>query len=299
LACEDTHLYVLDGRGKLVWQFKCPRYAKRGGKYGEARAVHVADVDADGKSEVIVGANNMQLHVLDPGGRERFAYRSSDSKVTFDNLFTFDADGDGRLEIFSFPSSGSFGRWHRWNSKGRHETGSTDGWPSHIPAATTVDLDGDSRIDVAMGTNRGTLYFVRQRDKRLKQERVFSAGCQIVAVAGHSVPKRAGLVAVGTEMSYLFVLNGHGKVMWKTSLETPPVALAYLDRSGHQPLLTVATQDGSALLFSARGKLVGRFRHGARATTMAALPKHLATGAALAVGYDDGTVAMLVPVDEH
>ena len=283
LACEDKQVYVLDAAGKLLWQFQCPRYLKRGGKYGEARVVHVADLNADGKAEVIVGANNMQLHVLASDGNELFRRESHDSKVVFDNLSAFDCDGDGRLEIFSFPSSGSFGRWHRWEGDGKHETGTTDGWPSCIPAAAVTDLDRDGRMDVAMGTNRGTVYFLRQSDKGLRQEKVFTPGCRIVAVAGHD-----GLVAVASEMAYLFVLDGSGRMLWKASTETSAVSIQFVQDARRLTLVAVATVDGSVLLFSTRGRLAGRFH---RDSPVAAMVRVRTNG--LAVGYRDGAVVLL------
>ena len=94
-ASEDAHVYAVGSTGEELWRFRCPRYPKRSGKLGQARDVLVADLDGDGRAEVVVGANNIELHILDGGGKQLRSFHGSDPKMTFSNFSVVDLDGDG------------------------------------------------------------------------------------------------------------------------------------------------------------------------------------------------------------
>ena len=285
-ASEDAHVYAFSTGGKELWRFTCPPYPKRGGKRGQARDVHVADLDGDGKAEVIVGANNIELHVLTHEGKELRSFHGSDPKMTFGNFATADLDGDGRQTILAFPASGSFGYGLRFELDGPTERFTTDGWPSHIRDRTQVDLDGDGTLDFACATNRGSVYYLLHVDKELRNRKVFSIGCAVTAMAPIRREGSPGLVVLGTEASYLHVLDGEGKPAWKHSTGSPVTCVEVARRPAGQ-LVAVGTAEGSVLFFDEGGQPAGRFSGPARVTAMVAM------GEVVVVGAADGTVRAL------
>ena len=290
-AAEDAHVYAFSSGGEELWRSRCPPYPKRGGKRGQARDVHVADLDGDGKAEVVVGANNIELHILTHDGKERRSFHGSDPKMTFGNFATVDLDGDGRRTVLAFPASGSFGYGLRFELNGRTERFSTDGWPSHIRDRTQVDLDGDGTPDFACATNRGSVYYLLRRDKELRNRKVFSIGCAVTAVAAIAREGSPGLVVLGTEASYLHVLDGEGEPAWRHPTGSP-VTCVEVVRQPTRQLVAVGTADGTVLFFDEGGRPIGRFADPTRVTAMAVM------GEVVVVGAADGAVRSLrVDVD--
>lgn len=290
---DDTKVYAVDADGKLLWRFACPPYPKRGGKNGAAKYLHVADLDGDGRAEVIVGANNIQLHVLNPDGTERLNFECSDAHVTFSGFVTQDVDGDGLLEILSFPASGSFGHWHQFSLDGTARRFGTDGWPSHIRDVAAADLNGDGRPDFACGTNRGNIYYIRQAEDGLQQERVFSSGCGVTAMAGHSRIGEPGVIAVGLDVSYVHLLDSAGELRWSRDTGGPPTDMVFLPRKSTPPLLAVGATDGSIIFYGLDGSVVGRFVGTSRVNALCAVGPDIDSDAALLAASADGTVTAL------
>ena len=286
-ASEDAHVYAVGSTGQELWRFRCPRYPKRSGKFGQARDVLAADLDGDGKAEVIVGANNIELHVLDGTGRQLRSSHGSDSNMTFNNFSVVDLDGDGNSTILAFPSSGSFGYGMEFDPDGRADRFSTDGWPSHIRDRAEVDLDGDGRLDFACATNRGNVYYRVRSGNGLGNKKMFSIGCPLTAMAGLTQPGRLGLVAVGIDASFVHVLDGRGAPVWKQLTGSPVTDVEFV-RTRNGALLVAATADGSVLFFSETGKALGTSAGQSRINVMAP------AGDAIVVGDADGLVRKVV-----
>jgi outer membrane protein assembly factor BamB len=282
-ASEDAHVYAVDSSGEELWRFRCPRYAKRSGKLGQARDVLVADLDGDRSAEVVVGANNIELHILDGDGEQLRSFHGSDPKMTFSNFSVVDLDSDGTSTILAFPSSGSFGYGMEFDLGGHSDRFSTDGWPSHIRDRAGVDLDGDAKRDFACATNRGNVYYRLQTDNGLSNRKVFSIGCPVTAMAGLTQRGRLGRVAIGIDASYIHVLDGEGSPVWKQPTGSPVTDVEFM-RTGDGAPLAVATVDGSVLIFSETGKLLGVAPGQSRINVMAPV------GAAIVVGNREGLI---------
>jgi hypothetical protein len=286
-ASEDAHVYAVGATGQELWRFRCPRYPKRSSKLGQARDVLVADLDGDRKAEVIVGANNIELHVLDGTGKQRRSFHGSDSNMTFNNFSAVDLDGDGNSTILAFPSAGSFGYGLEFDLGGRADRFSTDGWPSHIRDRAEVDLDGDGRLDFACATNRGNVYYRVRTGNSLTNKKVFSIGCPVTAMAGLTQPERLGLVAVGIDASYVHVLDGKGAPVWKQPTGSPVTDVEFV-RTRNGALLAAATDEGSVLFFSEIGKALAAHAGQSRVNVMAP------AGDAIVVGDADGLIRRIV-----
>ena len=258
-ASENASIYALDRSGKELWRFTCPVYPKRGGKYGQARDVLVSDLDGDGKAEVIIAPNNIQLHILNHDGTKRLTAKVRDPKMTCNNLSTLDVDGDGKKTVFAFPSSGSFGSGIELELNGRLNKVGTDGWPSHIRDRAECDLNGDGKTDFACGTNRGNIYYRVWKENHLGNTKVFSLGCPVTAMTATLPTGKPGRVAVGVDASYVHLLDGAGKSVWSRATGSPVTDVTFMENG----ILAVGTAAGHVLFYDGEGNPVGRFVAGA------------------------------------
>ena len=286
-ASEDAHVYAVGSTGEELWRFRCPRYPKRSGKLGQARDALIADLDGDGKAEVVVGANNIELHVLDGTGKQLRSFHGSDSHTTFNNFSVVDLDGDGNSTILAFPSTGSFGYGLEFDLDGRADRFNTDGWPSHIPDRADVDLDGDGKLDFACATNRGNVYYRLRSGSSLGNKKVFSIGCPVTTMTGLTRPGGSGLVAIGIDASYVHVLDGKGVPIWKQPTSSPVTDVEFV-RTGNGAILAAATDEGSVLFFSETGKAMAAYAGQSQITTMAPAAD------AIIVGDGNGLVKRIV-----
>jgi outer membrane protein assembly factor BamB len=104
-----------------------------------------ADIDADGKTEIIGAARWQQIFCLDGAGREKWRYQTAAAMNS--NPAVADLDGDGTMEIVAAPEDGGLialgadGRL-RW----RTDLGGRCEWGG--PAI--ADLNGDGRPEIAV-----------------------------------------------------------------------------------------------------------------------------------------------------
>ena len=101
-GCDDERVYLLDAAGKPRWSFKCrPSQSPMAGPPMVDR-VWIADLEGDGKAEVVAGA--AWLHVIAADGKlkwERFARRHKSGAFwgDFRDGAVADLLGDKRLEV--------------------------------------------------------------------------------------------------------------------------------------------------------------------------------------------------------
>lgn len=65
-GCDDTNVYALSARGEQLWSFTCKPTTGTIGLPAWVDWVRIADLDGDGRPEIVVGAN--QVHCLDGAG---------------------------------------------------------------------------------------------------------------------------------------------------------------------------------------------------------------------------------------
>ncbi len=102
VGCDDTRLYLLGSDGSQRWSFEC----KPSGSHTLPPAVDfvkIADLDADGAREIVVGAN--WVHCLDASGRVKWEkyLRFARGRICGDFKCgaVTDLDGDGQTEVLA------------------------------------------------------------------------------------------------------------------------------------------------------------------------------------------------------
>jgi hypothetical protein len=125
----------------------------------------LADLDRDGRDEIIVGDDAGLLHVLDQTGRELPGFPQQSGSLIEATAAVADLDGDDWLDIVI----GSWdGRMYAWDRRGAP----LPGWPAQagdqfISSAALADLDGDGLPDVVAGSKDHRLYGWNSRGQPL------------------------------------------------------------------------------------------------------------------------------------
>ncbi len=143
---SDHSIYAMDSKGNIIWSYSLTSAA--GFDFPE-----VADVDGDGKPEIVAGADDGVLYVLSNEGKLKWSFRSPNGvlmvrggKVGMSTAVG-DLFGNGKLEIVAASGNGYV---YAFDGKGNKlwETKTSSG--RSIPAL--ADLYNTGKLDVIVGS---------------------------------------------------------------------------------------------------------------------------------------------------
>lgn len=185
---SKTALVCLDARGKRRWQVE--------GKHGASPVI--ADIDGDGKNEIISGLDNAII-VVDPNGKVRWTYEMP--KVIDSAIAVGDANEDGVVDIYAIDLSGTLvclapDGTLQWSASIRERA-------RRSPAI--ADVDGDGAVEVVAAGYSGELYvFTGSGDLKemLPMPQGTNASPTIVDFAGDGTPTVVYVTATGGIMAY-------------------------------------------------------------------------------------------------
>ena len=236
IVCADDTVHVFRLDGSVLWKWD-------GGDLLDVLAS--ADLDGDGKPEVLTGGKGRKVHCIDASGKERWSFdvprykRPGNVKV----LFTTDLESDGKKEVIAGCDNWRFyclnaDGTERWFYESVHR--STSGM--------AADLDGDGKQEVALGTEYYWWHLANW-----KGERVWSystrtgprANC--LASADLDGDEKQEVIFGGADGN-LHVLSGEpdsrsrGKLLWQTNLgdEVRGMQCLDIDGDGRQEILAAS-----------------------------------------------------------
>ncbi|HEX8463938.1 MAG TPA: FG-GAP-like repeat-containing protein, partial [Abditibacterium sp.] len=263
VAC-DTELLCIDARGRLKWRYRvggiAPRDEVEGetdGLSGRKEAIEsiatIADLDGDGRPEVVFGANDSTLHVLNSQGKEKWSFKTRSWIVG--GVAVANIQGDKSLElVFGSMDSNIYCLDARGNLKWKYAAGD---WVQSSPAIGDVDADGS--LDVVISSDDGYLYCLSRRGT-LKWRRNFNdAGTRsrtYLALADLDGDRTLETVLARPD-GEVRVFLWNGDPAWRQNLSGGIVGaplVADLNGDGYQEIIA-ATQNGTVAAVSTWGNL--------------------------------------------
>lgn len=236
LVAQGSTLLCLTPEGKERWNVRA------------GAPIHsfptVADLDGDGKPEVLFGANDNSLHVLTGAGKQKWSFETKSWVVG--GIAAADLDGNGRLEavfgsmdykVYCVDSSGKL----VWEL----ETGD---WVQTSPCIADVDRDGSP--DVVVASDDGTLYCVSSKGtlkwkEQLGGQQRLRAFPAVADLDGDGTLETVIALPDGRVMAY----TAFGDRAWVRSVNAPVMG---------SPLVADLNGDGwqDILLATARGQIM-------------------------------------------
>lgn len=259
---DDARTYLFGGDGKVRWAYQAPPYFGYWSHYAshcESRRVAAADLDGDGREEVLAAVGNLKLYVLSSDGEVRWTHEHYGTPTMFAMA---DVNGDGQMEVMA--GTGDFGCDS--NCFVLSPSGEVirnlrnDGWSSKLTAIAAAPLQPDEPPAILFGTSKYGVIAWRFRGG--EPERLWRAEfgdfISAVAVLPLRRPDRDAAVIVGSASDYVSGLTADGRKVWTRYLGSIPAAIASV-QMGDEVL--VGTSDGCLCRFEGRkGRIRGQAR---------------------------------------
>jgi len=223
----------------------------------KVRRIHCDDIDGDGAPEILVGAGNMRLNVLNCRGESLWRFRSDHGIPT--TIITADIFGEGRRRIvYGNGLLSSNGNCRVLSQGGRVlKTLYNDSWCTTLTAIAAGDLDGDGKKTLFCGNNRGNLraYDPNGDERKPKWIRNLAGTVhQIVLVS--RTPSNPGLVVAASDSACLTSFAENGKKEWYLPLTSAVLAATVLPGN----TIAAGCKDGTIFLVSPTGRPLGKLR---------------------------------------
>ncbi len=152
---------VLNGNLSVVSQGKQILNFKPYGDFKGIFGIASADVNGDGRSEIVTGAGNgggPQVRIFDMSGKVRSSFMAYDKNFRGGvNIAAGDVDGDGRSEIVTGAGNGGGPHVRVFDANGKLET-QFMAYDQNFRGGVNVgvgDVDGDGHNEIVTGTGRG------------------------------------------------------------------------------------------------------------------------------------------------
>lgn len=207
----------------------------------------LADIDNDGRLEIIVGTSMGWVYVLDPNTGQALDGWPVQLGDVQGQVAVGDVDNDGWLEIIAGDARGSVVAL-RLSGK--------EVWERHVGSAigagaTLADFDGDGKLEIVIGTFDGRIFVLdgaTGKDKPGFPFRTYGRITAPIMVTKLSDPKLPGLQLVATSHDgFLYVVDSLTACADSLDLGEPSYAMVLADDLAHTGRmdLLVATAGGN------------------------------------------------------
>jgi len=288
---DDRCCYLLNANGSERWHYEGAAghdpYWARYWRGGEVEKVLVADINGDGKPEIIFGAANMHIHACDINGE--LLWRFTQYGICT-SLCAADLTGDGKQEVIGGPATITCYSNCLVIDEGGELLSkySNDGWASALTAVCTADLDGQAPLEVVCGTNMNNVYALNTTGGELSKRWKFALGDVVTALCpARLTPGSAQSLIAGSGSEYVYALNADGKLLWTANLYAPvqQISARKSDLAGVDEIVVAA--DRRLHVLDATGAVI------AGCETTSPIVHFVFSGNALIVATEDGQVKEL------
>jgi hypothetical protein len=208
--------------------------------------IRMADLDGDGKDEVIVGAQNWRFYAFSGAGKELWQYEVVHASTAG---AVADLNGDGKKEVIAGT--------HYYSAMALSNDGKLL-WMQRFTAPICYDIatgsfDANKTRGVVFGSGDGNIYYT---DFAGKARMTFDTGDEVKHVTtadldGDGIDE----ILATSDNGYLYCFGADGKLRWLHHLPNAATALTTMTLDGHQTVIA-GTSGGDILAFDAEGKLV-------------------------------------------
>ncbi|MEW6356962.1 MAG: hypothetical protein AB1696_11580 [Planctomycetota bacterium] len=258
VGSDDEQVYALDAAMKPLWTHKVDFLREEQHWMwwtlgsSKVRKILCDDITGDGVPEVIVGAGNMRLNVLDNKGQHLWRFRTDHGIPT--TIVTADFFGAGKRNILCgngfLSSNGSC--WVLSGTGKKLKEFYNDSWCTTLPAIAFGDPNGDGKPTLFCGNNRGNLRAYDPQGNQREPRWIFNLAGPIRKIV--LLPKagdRPGLVVTASDSGCLTAFREDGSKAWVATLG-PALTEACLARDG---IIIPGGKDGRVFLVDPAGRV--------------------------------------------
>ncbi len=263
----DQSFHVLSHEGKLLASHKMTEklvIGQGGTSLPYVRCIAAADIDGDGKAEIVAGTTNSNISAFRADDLERLWTHSGICHGAGRVALT-DLDGDGKLESLV---SDHYGSVHVITADGSKRT--------YVYSELgdvffdTGDMDGEGKQDILNGSSTGVLTASAYPRKNLWSFINYGYAARNVLVRDLDGDGKAEAVA-GFDTGFIFALGADGKPKWQLEAGSAILALA-ADPTNR---LYAGLRDGTLLLISPKGEDLSRTSRPSPVVRILAIQKEL------------------------
>jgi outer membrane protein assembly factor BamB len=228
----------------------------------------VADVDGDGKKEIVFGTKKGKLFVLDLDAGIKWFYDTNDKMDEVELMFLDteeassigappnigDLDGDGKHELVFGTERGVV---HALDSNGKER------WRFKVDGAIrgqvlVFDLFEDNDLKVIFGSEDGKLYALNSKGKKVWS---FDAGSPIQSTPG-ILHKGSPKIVFGCNDGSIFCVNNKGDLVWKFKTNASVLAQPSFGKVVNEDRLFVAigSSDNHMYMLDDAGELLWKYK---------------------------------------
>ena len=247
---DDEHVHVLDDQGREIRSHHMTEQliVGQGGTTGPGvNCLLAADINGDGRIEILVGCTNSQLSAFDPDFNRlwnRGAIYHGVRRLSVSEGFT-----EGATVIFAADHYGSV-----------HVIGSTGDYVGRAyselgdVAYDIGDIDGDGRLEIVNGSGTGVATaFDADLSKLWEFNNHGYNNRHVVCRCVDGDGAHEALVASDT--GFVYALKGDGSTLWQTDLGSPVYALCAIGPESGPPMLAAGLASGQTVVLNASGQV--------------------------------------------
>jgi outer membrane protein assembly factor BamB len=269
LGSNDGLVHVLDHTGAEKRSWHCDVKLTSGQGHGrdpEVTALAAADINGDGKVEVLAGTRNCWIIAYTADGQE--LWKDSGQFHGVRRILIADINGDGKPEVCS---ANRYGGIRVYDGLGKAVFG-------------TISELGDVSMAIGRTTPGPLPALVNGSSTGVLTARRFKAPNDDIQFNNHGFGVNEvacadvngdGLdeVLVASETGYIYCLNGEGKELWRALVGSVVRDLAIADLNGDgKPEVLCGAEDGTTWVFSGAGEPIESLASDSGVVHVAACP---------------------------
>ena len=275
-ASDDYRLYATDIDGKEVWAFSSEGHEitnKVAGELGVGRyvssegefiSIKIADINADGRNEILAGAKCFlhgnrhvygTLWVLSLEGKQ--VWHAFNFGGTVDTIDCMDIDGDGKLEIVIGTGGGTYGRYtHVIDDDGKQIAGLGAGYGEKRAAFARLSAEGPPAL-VRLESLDGTVTAFGMGEGRPQLWEYVSSGLTTDGpLAADLDGDGLDEIVIGGDSGDVYALDTAGGLLWRSNVGAAVTKLA-LAENGGQLRIIAGTRAGALSVLDTSGGIIG------------------------------------------